>query len=80
MQTHIPNSGGKRRTAVVHSLQEAVDLYKKWDDEFFENAILDTPKLVLPNGSLNPYFRLDMFHPRYNEVWRELGLVTYFVN
>jgi hypothetical protein len=75
VQTKIPNSGGKRRTAVVHSLQEAINLYKKWDDEFFENAILDTPKLVLPNGSLNPYFRFDWFHPSYNEIWKELGFI-----
>lgn len=76
VQIMLPNSGGKRRSKITHSLQEAISIQKQWEDELirFEEVELDTPKLVLPDGRINPYFRFDWYHPRYNIVWEKLGI------
>ena len=65
----------KYKTKRCHTLQEAIVIQKEWEDEIFKKLTFNAPHLFLPDGSINPYFRFDWFHPRYNEVWKGLGIM-----
>lgn len=65
---------GKNYSINCDTLEEAQQVRLRLEKEFFQFHPIDTPKLILSNGLLNPYFPFGWYSDMYLGVWWALGI------
>lgn len=65
---------GQNYSIKCDTLEEAQQERLKLEKEFFQFHPIDTPKLIQPNGLLNPYFPFGWYSDNYLGIWWALGI------
>ena len=65
---------GQNYSIRCRTLEEAQHERLKLEKEFFQFHPIDTPKLIQPNGLLNPYFPFGWYSDNYLGIWWALGI------
>lgn len=72
----IVTKDGQKLDQACNSREEALALRKYWEGIYHVMEPIETPHLILPDGTLNPNFRFDWYPDKYYVIWNALSLTV----